>query len=89
MTAPTSEVLDERDRCAFIAESLARRWRASALKLRRDGERRGLFGHRYVHPTCEKLAREIESAAAGLDAVVYCIRRGYDLPERKPNEQTP
>lgn len=84
----TPDIADERDRCAFIAEDLARRWRASATKIRKEGERRGLFGGRYTDPKWERVARDIEAGAAGLDAVAYCIRRGYDIPERKPYGQT-
>jgi hypothetical protein len=78
------EVADERDRCAFIAERFAYRWRQAARKVRKDGTRRGWLGRRYVSEKAERDARRIENAATSFDAIAYAIRRGFDLPERKP-----
>jgi hypothetical protein len=84
----TSEVLDERDRCAYLAEDLAGRWERSAIRMRDEGSYWGGFLWKYkcVKPKWERVALDIESAAHGLRTVAKGIREGWDTPERKSNK---
>lgn len=84
MTEPaaTPEVLAERERCASIAEDLAKHWEASAAKIRADGSYtvRALwpFGKKItcVRPGWERAARDVEAGVHGLRTVARLIKTG-------------
>lgn len=70
----------ERERAASIADDLARRWEASAARLRERCMTRFLwFGSRYVTPQADKDAKSIEAAAHGLRTVARLIREGVEV----------
>lgn len=86
--------LDERERCAVLAEALATHYEASAERLRREGSYtvRALwpFGKLVtcIRPQWEAGAIQREAAAHGLrNAIARGCREGWDARKVKPHEQ--
>jgi hypothetical protein len=77
------EILAERENAAQINEMLAKRWENSAKRIREEATFNGwaiwppFAKRKFVAPSAENVARDIEAAAHGLRICARIIREGH------------
>lgn len=75
-----TDLEDERERCALLAEELAAIHVRSARRMRDHGQTRMFWvGPRYVIPAIERDAKFLDTAAHSLRTVAHGIREGWDV----------
>lgn len=83
---------DEAERCALLAEALAKRWERSAAKIRDQGTYyvRALWPPfkriKCVTPRWEQAAKDTEAAAHGLRTIARGAREGWDPRKLKDGD---
>lgn len=86
-------IVQERERCALLAETLCLVWERTAAKMRREGTvtTRSIWPpfrkYTFVMPPFEKAAKDIDAVVKGIrEAVVHAIRKGWaplDIDQRE------
>lgn len=88
----SKEVLEERERCASLAEELAGMWEKRAAQTRSEGTFKTwslwppFRSVEVVAPGFENAAKNIEAAAHGCRAIALGIREGWGYKERKDED---